>query len=213
MPRSNTSSSAPGREAGLRVPDIALRPATRSVLFEAGGDNYPFSASVPPFATLVTEDPSIQWDYWVRRTRTRTSSAGTPNTCQARTSPIRAASRTPGRCGRWMHDSLGALLDVPSDSDWDNIAQLTGDSSWNSDRMRTYFQRVENCTYVPRSADNPSRHGFFGWLPSAVANSSMFANDTGPGALHPGRPQGDLPERRPGDREVSGLLPWPARSQ
>jgi choline dehydrogenase len=77
-----------------------------------------------------------------------------------------------------MHDSLGADLDVPERFDWDNIAQLTGDSSWNSDRMRTYFQRVENCTYVPRSADNPSRHGFFGWLPFAVADSSMFVNDT-----------------------------------
>ena len=44
--------------------------------------------------------------------------------------------------------------------------------------MRTYFERVENCTYVPRSADNPSRHGFFGWLPSSLADMSMFANDT-----------------------------------
>ena len=36
------------------------------VLFEAGGDHYPLTASVPPFAAVVTEDPLIQWDYWVR---------------------------------------------------------------------------------------------------------------------------------------------------
>ncbi len=149
------------------------------VLFEAGGDDYPFSASVPPFATLVTEDPSIQWDYWVRHYA---------DTNQQRRDTKYVPGKDPGNTGGVWYPRVGAvggctihsaLISMyPSDSDWDNIAQLTGDSSWNSDRMRTYFERVENCTYVPRSADNPSRHGFFGWLPSSVADSSMFANDT-----------------------------------
>ncbi|HUQ88460.1 MAG TPA: GMC family oxidoreductase [Vicinamibacterales bacterium] len=148
------------------------------VLFEAG-DNYPFVANVPTFAALVTEDPSIQWDYWVRHYS---------DTNQQRKDSKYVASKDPDNTGGILYPRAGtiggctthsALISMyPSDSDWDSIAQLTGDSSWSSDRMRTYFERVENCTYVPRSADNPSRHGFFGWLPSSVADMSMFANDT-----------------------------------
>jgi choline dehydrogenase len=149
------------------------------VLFEAGGDDYPFSGSVPPFAALVTEDPSIQWDYWVRHyadsDQQRRDTKYVPGKDVANTGGV-WYPRVGAVGGCTIHSALISMY--PSDSDWDNIAQLTGDSSWNSDRMRTYFQRVENCTYVPRSADNPSRHGFFGWLSSAVADSSMFANDT-----------------------------------
>ena len=149
------------------------------VLFEAGGDDYPFTGSVPPFATLVTEDPSIQWDYWVRHYG---------DTNQQRRDTKYVPGKDPGNTGGVWYPRVGAvggctihsaLISMyPSDSDWDNIAQLTGDSSWNSDRMRTYFERIENCTYVPRSADNPSRHGFFGWVSTSVADSSMFVNDT-----------------------------------
>ncbi len=149
------------------------------VLFEAGGDDYPFTGSVPPFAALVTEEPSIQWDYWVRHYG---------DTSQQRRDTKYVPGKDPGNTGGVWYPRVGAvggctihsaLISMyPSDSDWDNIAQLTGDSSWNSDRMRTYFERIENCTYLPKSADNPSRHGFFGWVSTSVADSSMFANDT-----------------------------------
>jgi choline dehydrogenase-like flavoprotein len=149
------------------------------VLFEAGGDNYPFIANVPPFAALVTEDPSIQWDYWVRHYE---------DTAQQRRDTKYVAGKDPNGTGGVWYPRVGAiggctihsaLISMyPSDSDWDDIAQLTGDSSWNPGSMRTYFERIENCTYVPRTADNPSRHGFFGWLPTAVADPSMFAEDT-----------------------------------
>jgi choline dehydrogenase len=149
------------------------------VLFEAGGDHYPTTANVPPFAAAVTEDPSIQWDYWVRHYADDT---------QQRRDTKYVADKDPNGTGGVWYPRVGAiggctihsaLISMyPSDSDWDDIAQITGDSSWNPANMRTYFERVENCTYVPRQADNPSRHGFFGWLPTAVADPSMFADDT-----------------------------------
>ena len=44
-------------------------------------------------------------------------------------------------------------------SDWDHIAQLTGDPSWASDKMRAYFERLERCGYLPKPGagqPNPS---------------------------------------------------------
>ncbi len=52
------------------------------------------------------------------------------------------------------------------ESDWDRIAQLTGDNSWSAEKMRKYFQRVERCQYASRAWDllSGGEHGFNGWL-------------------------------------------------
>jgi len=76
-----------------------------------------------------------------------------------------------------------AMITVyPHNSDWDKLAEITGDPSWKSDNMRQYFERLEQCRYIERPKDpdrNPSRHGFDGWLsttlqipnlPFAIAN-------------------------------------------
>ncbi len=58
----------------------------------------------------------------------------------------------------------------PHDVDWDSIAALTGDSSWNADTMRCYFDRLENCHHrhvyrrLARLGINPTRHRWDGWL-------------------------------------------------
>ena len=38
---------------------------------------------------------------------------------------------------------------IPQDSDWNYIAEVTGDESWRAENMRRYFERLENCKYVP----------------------------------------------------------------
>lgn len=53
----------------------------------------------------------------------------------------------------------------PDNSDWDYIAELTGDDSWHSSTMRTYFERLEKVRYKKPVEGNPERHGFDGWLP------------------------------------------------
>jgi choline dehydrogenase len=52
------------------------------------------------------------------------------------------------------------------ESDWDRIAQLTGDTSWSAEKMRKYFQRVERCQYSSKKWDllTGGKHGFDGWL-------------------------------------------------
>jgi choline dehydrogenase len=68
----------------------------------------------------------------------------------------------------------------PHNSDWDYIAEVTGDDSWNSDNMRRYFERLENCQYVPvpdSHAADPGRHGFGGWLNTSLADARLLLKD------------------------------------
>ena len=58
----------------------------------------------------------------------------------------------------------------PHDSDWNHIAELTGDASWRAARMRRYARRVEDCRHAPlwralrRLGIDPTGHGWDGWL-------------------------------------------------
>ncbi|MEO5785360.1 MAG: GMC family oxidoreductase, partial [Casimicrobiaceae bacterium] len=59
---------------------------------------------------------------------------------------------------------------LPHDSDWDDIASLTGDSSWRASRMRRYARDLETCYHRPvwRALRCPgidwTGHGWDGWL-------------------------------------------------
>jgi choline dehydrogenase-like flavoprotein len=47
------------------------------------------------------------------------------------------------------------------DNEWDYIAELTGDKSWEHQHMRRHLMDLENCTYVPRGTPG---HGFDGYI-------------------------------------------------
>ncbi len=90
---------------------------------------------------------------------------------------------------------------IPQDSDWNYIAQVTGDTSWQAGNMHRYFEKLENCTYVPRpgSVEYASRgvlssiaelvhgredwrdwshgHGFDGWLTTSEADPHLALKD------------------------------------
>jgi choline dehydrogenase len=145
------------------------------VLFEAGGDDADDIAAVPFFTGLASDDPRIQWNYFVRHYE---------NTEQQQ----RDSKYLPDQDGVWYPrvGSLGGcavhatLIDIyPNNSDWDNIAELTGDLSWNATNMRQYFERLEQCRYVHQlpGGRNPSRHGFNGWQPTEIADPTIIVND------------------------------------
>ncbi|KAK6524072.1 hypothetical protein TWF694_005735 [Orbilia ellipsospora] len=69
-----------------------------------------------------------------------------------------------------------ALITVyPHDSDWNNIAQITGDSSWSAANMKQYFVRLEHVNYTPNSGVG---HGTKGWLWTERVDVSLALQDT-----------------------------------
>jgi choline dehydrogenase len=66
---------------------------------------------------------------------------------------------TIGGCGN--HNAMNFAL--PPDNDWNHIANVTGDSSWNAENMRQYYERIEHNDYITNGT-SPEGHGFDGWL-------------------------------------------------
>jgi choline dehydrogenase len=157
------------------------RAGHKVVLIEAGGDDGDDVAAIPLFASFATEDPRIRWDYFVRHWE---------NTAQQ----LRDSKYVAAKDGVWYPrvGSLGGctihsfLIEIyPSDSDWNNIASITGDPSWSAGNMRRYFERFELTRYAQQftrrpgiSQPNPSRHGFQGWQTSEIPDYSIYAQDT-----------------------------------
>ncbi|KAH8654420.1 hypothetical protein BGZ60DRAFT_386199 [Tricladium varicosporioides] len=78
---------------------------------------------------------------------------------------------TLGGCS--THNAMAAAL--PSDSDWQDIADLTGDQSWTPRNMRQYFTRLENDHSVPQGTPG---HGFDGFLDITVNSDEFLRNQT-----------------------------------
>lgn len=61
------------------------------------------------------------------------------------------------------------------DSDWSNIASMTGDSSWAPSNMTKYWQTVESNRYLPSSVVG---HGYTGWLTTSVTSLTLVLQDS-----------------------------------
>ena len=172
-------------------------------LLEAGSD--PCSESdlgrymyeVPLFHGLSTEYPEIAWDYYVRHYTDSQKQQKDSKFVADRDGIWYPRAGTLGGCT--AHNAM--ITVVPQDSDWNHLAEITGDSSWRADKMRQYFQRLENCHYVadPHSVrgrvenavssiaglighredwrDATRGHGFSGWLPTSEADPRLALTD------------------------------------
>jgi choline dehydrogenase-like flavoprotein len=171
----------------------------RVLLLEAGGDprqleggnpqnpgrnSLPEDYDVPAFHSLATENEALRWDFWVRhyaddeRQRRDPKYLATWNN-QPADGVLYPRAGTLGGCT--AHNAM--ILVCPHNSDWDQLADLTGDPSWRADRMRTYFERLENCSHRPferllsKLGRNPSRHGWGGWLKTERAIPAAAIKD------------------------------------
>ena len=137
------------------------------LLFEAGGEHENANYLVPAFHPKATEDPALQWNYYVRHYASDRQSKDSKWNNEHKGIWYPRAG-TLGGCT--AHNAMITIY--PHESDWDRIATLTGDDSWSSERMRKYFQRVERCQYCSRTLDlvTGGRHGFQGWLSTERPN-------------------------------------------
>lgn len=151
-------------EAGMKV-----------LLLEAGGDPREENSGladqyqVPAFHPFASENPGMAWNFLVHDfgddAQRRLPVANPPEgVLYPRASAL-------GGCT--AHNAM--IFMYPHDTDWDGIAELTGDRSWGAQNMRRYFHRIDNCRYRPfwrllarltGNRLNPTGHGWAGWLHS-----------------------------------------------
>jgi choline dehydrogenase len=165
-----------GSGAGGGVVAARLAEAGMSVLIlEAGADpdaaqpdGMPQDYDVPAFHPFASENKAIAWNYFVRDFGGDMERMMRPPD-NPRRGVLYPRASTLGGCT--AHHAM--IFIAPHDSDWDGIAEATGDPSWRAAAMRRYFQRVENCRHRPLwrllyrlsgGRINPTGHGFDGWL-------------------------------------------------
>ncbi len=173
----------------------------RVLLLEAGGDprllsgtndyqpgvnRLPDDYDVPAFHGFASENDAMRWDFFVRHYADEAMQVRDPKYVrdyrgQQVDGILYPRSGTLGGCT--AHNAM--ILVYPHNADWDGIAELTGDPSWEAEPMREYFMRLENCQYreieriLARFGANPSRHGWNGWLHSEKAVPLAALGDFG----------------------------------
>ncbi|ABW12099.1 GMC oxidoreductase [Parafrankia sp. EAN1pec] len=173
-----------------------LAEAGMSVLVLEAGDTagnellYP----VPAFHALASEDEKVRWSYFVRHYDDDLQQARDSKFVAAHDGILYPRAATVGGCT--AHHAMITIY--PHNRDWDAIAEITGDRSWESTVMREYFERLERCQYRPRpwllprrrslarllarlplpdTVVNRGRHGFDGWLPTSQPDPKLAVRD------------------------------------
>jgi choline dehydrogenase len=169
-----------GSGAGGGTVAARLAEAGRSVLLlEAGGDpceladsRLPEDYQVPAFHAFASENPTMRWDFFVRHYADEGRQRRDSKYSAERGGVLYPRAGTLGGCT--AHNAM--IFVYPHNQDWDDIARLTGDSSWRAGNMRRYFELLENCRHRPLkrwiarwTGFNPARHGFEGWLTTELA--------------------------------------------
>lgn len=166
------------------------------LLLEAGGEAEGLTYQVPAFNALAAEDPDLSWQYFVQHYESPERQLRDSKYSQPHGGIFYPRGAALG--GSTANNALVTIY--PHNSDWDRLAELTGDPSWNSHQMREYFERLERCGYLlapgeyPKSwwrkallfllrgfgtapNRNPSRHGFHGWLQTEQADPTLAVGD------------------------------------
>ncbi|MER5719106.1 GMC oxidoreductase [Streptomyces sp. NPDC002132] len=167
----------------------------RTLLLDAGGAPENDAYRVPAFHADASEDPGQCWNYFVRHYADERQQQRDGKFVREREGVLYPRAGTVGGCT--AHHAL--ITVYPYNRDWDAIAEETGDATWRSTAMRRYFERLERCTYRPRPKEPPAnpllaallkalpftggryrndaRHGFDGWLPTALADPRLAVQD------------------------------------
>ena len=168
----------------------------RVLLLEAGGDDTNFHYQVPCFHGECSEDEAIRWDFYVRHYGSLERSRLDPKFSSKEDGVLYPRAGTLGGCT--AHNAMITI--AGSDSHWEEIARTTGDDSWEPERMRRYFERIERCRYkwwrplarrrkgrlvalarrlpvLEHVFGNLGRHGFDGWLSTQMASLKLGLGD------------------------------------
>lgn len=146
------------------------------LLIDAGGDEGDeiFERAPALFPRATDEFPATQWNYFATRSSdpaTQAKDAITsyqlpngsiytgldPPEDATAIGTLYPRAGTLGGCSR--HNALITIRAF--DNDWESVADLTGDTSWNGSTFQRLYEEIEHCDYLPNSVIG---HGFTGWL-------------------------------------------------
>jgi choline dehydrogenase len=173
-----------------------LAGAGHSVLvLEAGGAEEPLAYQVPAFHALASEEPDLSWSFFVRHYGDDERQKLDTKFVDQHDGIFYPRAGSLGGCT--THNAMITIY--PHDGDWDELADFTGDDSFNAETMRAYFERLEACCYIKRPWRVPQhrlaawlvtrfpllrgqflnlgRHGFTGWLTTSMADPLLAARD------------------------------------
>ena len=151
------------------------------LVLEAGGDPHflqggnpsypdenrlPTDYDVPVMHPFSAENEAMKWDFFVRHYEDESQQEKDPKYTREENGVLYPRAGCLGGCT--AHNAM--ITVYPHNDDWNEIAEITGDESWNAENMRKFFVHMENCEH--RSWErikalfgyNPSRHGYRGWL-------------------------------------------------
>ncbi len=146
------------------------RAGKRVLLLEAGDSSENQNYRIPAFWGASTEDPAYSWNFFGRQ-NSQYDSKNSNHTQGKGVLYPRAA--TVGGCT--AHNAMITMY--PHQSDWEHLAKLTGDRSWNPTSMRRYYQKVEDARYLSYSAARAKRRGKRGWLKLERTAPDLIAKD------------------------------------
>ena len=156
------------------------------LVLEAGGDPHelqggdppypnarrlPDDYDVPVFHTFASENVAMKWDFFVRHYGNDEQQKKDPKYTPEEDGVLYPRAGCLGGCT--AHNAM--ITVYPHNDDWNELEKITGDSSWNAENMRKYFERMENCKHRPFEriknliGINPSRHGWRGWFQTEKA--------------------------------------------
>ncbi|KAF1967922.1 glucose-methanol-choline oxidoreductase-like protein [Bimuria novae-zelandiae CBS 107.79] len=161
----------------------------KTLLIEAGDDqggniNY----TVPAYNARVSEDPNLAWNFYVRhyadearQARDFKTSYETPDGGEyTGLSPPKGSTmkgtlypRVGSLGGCTAHNALIAIY--PHQSDFQYVADLTGDKSWEPSNMRKYFEKMEDNNYL--AVQTGQGHGYDGWHSTEYAPITIVTED------------------------------------
>ncbi|KAH8807719.1 putative choline dehydrogenase [Xylogone sp. PMI_703] len=158
------------------------------LLIDAGDDEgQTLIQELPILALESSEFPAQQWDYFVQHYDNQTQAQmdskftwklanGTKfvgSDPPAGATPLGIYYPRAGTLGGCAAHNVMVTI-TPQDSDWETVASITGDNSWNPDSMQKYWNRVEDNLYL---LNGTSGHGFNGWLETSLTQLDIFFGD------------------------------------
>jgi choline dehydrogenase len=114
------------------------------LLLEAGGEETNTLSKTPVFHAKASEDALLNWSYFVDRFE----SSGLLNRWEAANTKFQKSNPSvyyPRAAGVGGCTRVNALINLyPDNEDWANIANLTGDKTWNAGDMYRRFQGMQS---------------------------------------------------------------------